>query len=123
MKIKITSNDTEWTARITDEAFAEKLRDVLPVESSASTWGQEVYFEVPVEDELNPDATEVVEPGTLTFWVQGKAIAIPYGPTPASRDDEPRLVTAVNPIGELDGDPDRLDALTDGDPVRVELTE
>jgi len=119
MKIRITSNDTELTALITDEAFAEKLRNILPVESSANTYGQELYFDLPIEDELHPDATDVVDPGTVTFWVQGSAMAIPYGPTPASKGDECRLVTDVNPVGRIEGDPERLGQISAGDPIRV----
>lgn len=120
MNIKIISNDTELTATIDDEQFAEKLGDVLPVESSARTWGEEVYFSLPVEDDLDDDATDVVDPGTVTFWVQGSAMAIPYGPTPASHDNECRLASAVNILGDLDGNPDQLAEISDGDSVRVE---
>lgn len=120
MNIKIIINDTELTATIDDEQFAEKLGDVLPVESSARTWGEEVYFSLPVEDDLDDDATDVVDPGTVTFWVQGSAMAIPYGPTPASHDNECRLASAVNILGDLDGNPDQLAEICDGDSVRVE---
>jgi hypothetical protein len=120
MNIKIISNDTELTATIDDDDFAEKLEEALPVESSARTWGEEVYFTLPIHDDVNDDATDVVDPGTVTYWAQGSAMAIPYGPTPASHDDECRLAAAVNILGELDGDPDQLGDISDGDPVRVE---
>ncbi len=123
MKITISSGDTELTARIDRDSFAEKLREVLPVESSASTYGDEVYFNLPVDDERQPDATDVVEAGTVTFWVEGNAMAIPYGPTPASHDDECRLVTDVNPVGSLEDDPDKLDHISEGDSIRLEQAE
>ncbi len=120
MQIKITSNDTELTGRIDHDEFAEKLAPHLPVSTTASTYGEEVYFDLPVEMDVEDDATDVVDPGTITFWCEGTAMAIPYGPTPSSHEDECRLAADVNILGELDGDPDRLDNISAGDPISVE---
>ncbi len=122
MDILIKSNDTELTAEIHHDEFAEKLQEVLPVDTSASTWGDEVYFRIPVEEDLDENATDVVDPGTVTYWVQGSAMAIPYGPTPASHDDECRLAARVNIRGKLTDDPERLDEISAGDPIRIEST-
>ena len=92
---------------------------VLPFDSDASTWGQEVYFSTPVSVKLEAGAREVVEPGTVCFWVQGNSLALPYGPTPASHADECRLVTRVNILGMLEGDANQLAAIKDGDEIRV----
>ncbi len=120
MKIRIVSGDTELPATIHDEDFAARMKEALPIESSARTWGKEVYFDIPIQDDLDENATDVVDPGTVTYWVQGSALAIPYGPTPASHDDECRLASAVNILGELDGNPEELAEISDGDTVRVE---
>lgn len=120
MKIRIVSGDTELPATIHDEDFAARMEEALPIESSARTWGKEVYFDIPIQDDLDENATDVVDPGTVTYWVQGSALAIPYGPTPASHDDECRLASAVNILGELDGNPEELAEISDGDTVRVE---
>jgi hypothetical protein len=64
-----------------------------------------------------------VEPGTVAFWTDGYALALPYGPTPISRGDECRLASPCNVLGRLDGDPRLLATVRDGDPVRVELTD
>jgi hypothetical protein len=68
---------------------------------------------------LEAQAREVVDPGTVCFWVQGNSLALPYGPTPVSRGDECRLVTRVNVLGMLEGDPRRLGDIADGDKIRV----
>ena len=119
MRICISYPQGEMFARLQDTPTAKALLAALPFESSANTWGEEVYFSAPVSVKLESDAREVVEPGTVCFWVQGSSLALPYGPTPASRGDECRLVSRVNILGALEGDPQRLADISDGDPVRV----
>jgi hypothetical protein len=93
----------------------------LPCQATANTWGEEVYFEVPVSTALEPDAQQVVDPGTVCFWVQGSSLALPFGPTPASKGDECRLVTPCNVLGKIEGDPRQLNKVKQGAAVRVEL--
>jgi hypothetical protein len=106
-----------------DTATARKLRGALPCSSTANTWGEEVYFSVPMQADLEADARQVVPPGTICFWVQGDSLAIPFGPTPVSTGDECRLVTKVNVLGKLEGDPRALKSIRDGDAIRVEIAE
>jgi hypothetical protein len=120
MKIKLVWENGTLSGTLDDSQTARFVADALPVSSRASTWGKEVYFTVPVDDTLAPDATDVVEPGTICFWTEGSSIAIPFGPTPASRGDECRLVTRVNVIGKLDGDLAILDSVQAGGTIRVE---
>lgn len=98
----------------------ERLLAVLPCESRVNTWGEEVYFTLPVRAALEPGACQVVEPGTVCFWTEGGALALPWGRTPASRGDECRLVSPCNVLGRLRGDPAALASARDGDIIRVE---
>ena len=123
MRIKISWPDTEAFGQIDDTPSAQRLREALPITSTASTWGEEVYFETGVSTELEANATQVVDPGTICFWVEGKSLALPYGPTPVSEGDECRLVTEVNILGRLDGDPRVLATVKSGDEIRVELAD
>ena len=93
----------------------------LPAKSRANTWGEEVYFTLAADVELEREAREVVDPGAVCFWVQGSSLALPYGPTPVSRGDECRLVTRVNVLGKLEGDPRALASVRDGDAIEVTL--
>ncbi|HOD48790.1 MAG TPA: cyclophilin-like fold protein [Candidatus Hydrogenedentes bacterium] len=120
MRIRISWPNGALTGLLNDSATARQLAEVLPVSSSANTWGDEVYFSVPVETELDAHPKQVVAPGTICFWVQGSSVAIPYGPTPVSVGNECRLVTAVNVIGKLDGDPKTLFSVQDGDTIVLE---
>ena len=119
-RIRISWNNGEVFAVLEDTPTAGKLLEALPCVSRANTWGDEVYFEVPVEAELEPDARQVVDAGAVCFWVEGSSLALPYGPTPVSVGDECRLVTAVNVLGMIEGDPRTLASINSGDEVRVE---
>ncbi len=121
MRIRISWDKGEVFGVLTDTPTANKVLKALPCSSSANTWGEEVYFSVPVRTELEPDAQQVVAPGTICFWVEGQSVAIPFGPTPASRGNECRLVTKVNVLGTLEGDARVLKSIHDGDDIRVEV--
>jgi len=120
MRVRISWPNDELTAELADTPTTAALSAALPVKGSANTWGDEVYFSVPLSVELEDDAQQVVEPGTVCFWVDGGALALPYGPTPISQGDECRLASACNILGTIDGDPQRLGTISSGDEVRVE---
>ncbi|MEW6749894.1 MAG: cyclophilin-like fold protein [Candidatus Latescibacterota bacterium] len=120
MRIRIRWSTGEVFARLEDTPTAQALARALPCSSVANTWGDEVYFEVPVSASLEPDARQVVDPGTVCFWVQGSSLALPFGPTPVSRGQECRLVTRVNVLGRLEGDPEELRRVRDGEGIHVE---
>ncbi|MEU5000990.1 cyclophilin-like fold protein [Streptomyces sp. NPDC021622] len=122
MQIRISWPSGHLTATIEDTPTAQALGKVLPLASTAHTWGEEVYFDTGVSVPIEDGAQQVVEPGTVAFWTDGDALALPYGPTPISRGDECRLASPCNLLGRIDGDPRLLATVRSGDPVRVELT-
>lgn len=117
--IRISWEKGEVVAQLNDSPTVRELLKKLPCESSANTWGEEVYFKIPVRASLEPNAQQVVNPGTVCFWVQGESLAIPFGPTPISEGSECRLVTRVNLLGKLQGDPKVLKSIRDGDRISV----
>lgn len=118
-KIRVKWPQGELVAVLEDTPTAKALVAALPAKSKANTWGEEVYFALKVDAKFEPDAREVVDPGTVCFWVQGSSLALPYGPTPVSKGDECRLVTKVNVLGRFEGDPRKLATVRDGDTVEV----
>jgi hypothetical protein len=122
MKIKIFSEKTgPIAATLTDEnkETAEAIYQALPIEANANTWGDEIYFRIPVESELgNPK--EVVEIGDLAYWPPGNAFCIFFGRTPASKGNEIRPASAVNVIGKIEGDPKIFKKVGSGDKIRIE---
>ncbi|MFH8657712.1 cyclophilin-like fold protein [Streptomyces afghaniensis] len=123
LQIRISWPSGHLTASLDDTPTTQALAETLPFVSTARTWGKEVYFETGVSVSRETGAREVVEPGTVAFWTDGDALALPYGPTPISRGDECRLASPCNVLGRLDGDPGLLATVRDGDPVRVELLD
>ena len=109
------------SAALEDTPTARALIAALPVKSSASIWGEEVYFEVPVAAKLETDAQQIVEPGTVCFWTEGGALALPFGRTPISEDARPKLVSRCNVLGRIEGDSRALASVRAGDPVTVTL--
>ncbi|MET8820890.1 cyclophilin-like fold protein [Streptomyces rochei] len=123
MDIRISWPAGHLTAALDDTPTAQALLKALPLTASAHTWGEEVYFDTGVSVPRETDARQVVDPGTVAFWTDGDALALPYGPTPLSRGDECRLASPCNVLGRLDGDPRLLATVRDGDPIRVEVID
>ena len=132
MQIRISWPAGHLTATLEETPTSEALMGVLPISSTAHTWGEEVYFATPVSPAPEADAQQVVAPGTVAFWTDGDALALPYGPTPISRGwgsprtefgGECRLASPCNVLGRIDGDPRLLATVRSGDPVRVERAE
>ncbi|MDP2239996.1 MAG: cyclophilin-like fold protein [Burkholderiales bacterium] len=119
--IRISWQAGEVIANLHDTPTTRKLLGALPCVASANTWGEEVYFSLPVTVALEADARQVVDPGTVCFWADGSALALPYGPTPISKNDECRLASKCNVLGKIEGDPRRLQTVRDGEEIRVEL--
>ena len=98
---------------------AKAILEALPFEARAQTWGEEVYFATPVKAKLEEDARQVVEPGTVCFWTEGDAIALPYGRTPISTDERPKLASRCNVLGRIEGNPADLQKIRTGEKITV----
>ena len=121
MQIQIQISDITLTATLRDTPTAEAVLNALPIESRAQTWGEEVYFSVPVSMELEPDARDVVQAGELAFWIEGSCIAIGFGPTPISQGDEIRLAARTNIWADTTDDVRQLKTVRAGDPIHIEV--
>ena len=98
---------------------AQAVAAALPLESVALTWGEEVYFDVPIKVAREADAREVITPGEIAYWPDGPAIAIGFGRTPISQGDETRLASPCNVFARSLGDVKILGAVKAGTRVKV----
>ena len=117
--VRFKAGTVEGTAVLNDSSTADKLWEALPITSAASTWGDEIYFRVPVEAEED-GAQEVVSMGDVAFWPPGQALCLFFGPTPASRGDEIRPASPVNVVGRIEGDATIFKQVKSGATVTVE---
>lgn len=123
-RLRIRAGDVELHAQLRDTPTTDALWMVLPVEGRASKWGDEFYFRVePMAADQEEDARDVMDVGEIGYWVQGQAIAIFFGPTPASVGDEPRAVVPVNVVGTIERNADALRRLADGVVFHLEAAE
>ncbi len=119
-KLKLTIGTVVLDAELKETPTADALLQAAPFDSSANTWGDEVYFSTPVSVGEEPEARTVMQPGELAFWPPGNAIAIGFGPTPASRGNEIRLASSCNVWGTALGDVKQLKTIRPGTKIRVE---
>ena len=120
-RIRISWPKGAANATLEDTPTARALVAALPMNAKAQTWGEEVYFDIPVTAALERHAKQVVPPGSVCFWVEGSALALPWGRTPVSEGDESRLVTRCNVLGTIDGDPRQLASVRSGDGINLSL--
>ena len=123
MQVQIQVADVTLTATLRDTPTAQAILAALPIESRAQTWGEEVYFSIPVTAELEADARDLVTAGELAFWIEGSCIAIGFGPTPISRGNEIRLAARTNIWADTNDDVRQLGSVQVGDVVRVEQVD
>ncbi|ACX52252.1 protein of unknown function DUF369 [Ammonifex degensii KC4] len=114
LKLKIALNNT-LTAR--------KVWEALPIESKVNTWGDEIYFDIPVELEQERPQ-ETVEIGDVAYWPPGRALCVFFGPTPISGPGEIRPYSPVTVIGKVvEGKLGALKSIRDGEKVRLTRVE
>jgi hypothetical protein len=120
MNITISAGEVSLPAELNDNPTAQQIAATLPIEGRANVWGDEIYFEIPVIAELEPDARAEVEVGELGYWPVGHAFCIFFGPTPASVDDQPRAASPVNILGRVLGDATQFRGVPNDAVVRIE---
>jgi uncharacterized protein len=121
--IRIKAGAIDLEADLNDSATASAIWDTLPIQARANTWGDEIYFAIPVQmDEDN--AQETVNLGDLGYWPPGNAFCIFYGQTPASlHPGEIRPASPVNVVGNIRGDATIFKKIRSGEIVTLSREE
>lgn len=118
-RILISVENVAIAAELNTSMTARKIWEALPFEGTVHVWGEEIYFEIPVQIESEPDARTDVEVGTLAYWPAGPAFCIFFGPTPVSTDEKPRAYSPVNIFGHVRDDAAQFKAVPNGSKIRV----
>ena len=95
-RIRFAFGSLDLDADLLETPTARAIAAALPVTSPVLTWGEEVYFEIPVDVPRETDARAIVTPGEIAYWPEGKCIAIGFGRTPISKGNETRLASPCN---------------------------
>jgi hypothetical protein len=123
MRIRFDFGSLTLDAELSDTPTTKAIAAALPIEASALTWGEEVYFEIPVQVAREQDARAVVTPGEIAYWPDGHAIAIGFGRTPISKGDETRLASPCNIWAKALSDVKALKAVKGGTKIKVHVVE
>ncbi len=119
-EITISAGNVSLAAELNNTQTARRIWNALPIEGAANTWGEEIYFEIPLKRDAEPNARADVEVGELAYWPAGRAFCIFFGPTPSSIDEKPRAYSPVTIIGRVLGDAKQFKSVEDGDSVKIE---
>jgi uncharacterized protein len=122
-EIIVLVNDISLRGLLYHTPTGDALKDILPLEGIVSTWGEEIYFDITLQRELEPDARQDVEVGELDYWPEGPAFCIFFRPTPVSSGYKPRAYNPVNVFGRIPGDPAALKSVMNNDVIRVSLLQ
>lgn len=120
MKIRIKIGPLSLDAELNDTPTAKEVAKAIPLKTSFNTWGDEIYFTIPVQAESDESAREAVEIGDLGYWPTGRAFCIFFGPTPMSTQGKIIPASAVNIIGKVIGDATKFKEVMQEDTVFLE---
>jgi hypothetical protein len=117
--ISIKAGTIQVQAELNNTRTAKSLFRAMPMKAQVDTWGDEIYFDVPLSMEIE-DGGEVVEMGAVAYWPDGPSLCLFFGRTPASRGNEIRSASPVTILGRIVGDPKVLRAVRSGAGITVE---
>ena len=117
--ITIRAESITVEAELNDSETASKIIEILPIEGTANVWGDEIYFDIPLNLDLESDARAEVEVGDLAYWPTGSAFCIFFGPTPVSTDEKPKAYSPVNVFGKVIGDALQFKSVPNGAKITI----
>ena len=118
-EIKVVVGNLEMNGWLNETGTAAKVWGIMPVASKVNVWGDEIYFDIPLDTALE-DGKDVVALGDIAYWPPGKSMCIFFGKTPVSKGEEIRPASPVSIIGRIKGDPKLLKEVKAGAKIVIE---
>lgn len=117
--ITIKTKKVSMQAELNDSAISKMLYEKLPVRAHVNTWGDEIYFPVPVKA-ANENGVSVVQIGDIAYWPPSNCFCIFFGKTPVSTPTEIRPASEVTILGKLLGNPEDWKVANDSEEITIE---
>ncbi len=121
-RIKIKAGKVEVVAQLNDSATARRIWESLPISASVRTWGEEIYFPIPVAV-VPQNLVDIVQKGDLAYWPDGRCLCIFFGPTPISSGDEIKPASSVEVIGKVLSQPEEFKAVSSGEKIILQKAD
>lgn len=100
--------------QLNDTPAGKAMAEALPIECRWERWGEEYYGSTrPRFGDYPGQATDLMEVGDLAYHARSGWFCLFFGPTPASRGNEPRAAVPVIKVGQVSGDWAAVKALGD----------
>ena len=117
--MKFSANGVEFDADLNNSKTAKAIYNKLPLEAIVDTWGDEIYFDIGLKL-LKENPTVKVNVGDIAYWPQGSSMCIFFGPTPISKDENPKPASQVNLIGATNCPKEILKNIKSGTKITIE---
>ncbi|MFX0124188.1 MAG: cyclophilin-like fold protein [Candidatus Hodarchaeota archaeon] len=97
-----------------------QILNLLPIESEVRTWGEEIYFSIPLSmPEENAKSSVML--GDVAYWPEGQCFCVFFGKTPLTITlEEIKPASPVNVFGKVLGDLENLKTIKSGIKVLLE---
>ena len=116
--MKFSIRGREFAIATKDTPTTRAIQDALPLEARTHRWGDEIYCLTDVQAAEEPDAREAMAVGEIAYWPPENGIALFFGRTPVSTDDQPRAYSPCNVFGTFQVDAAFLRSVRDGETIR-----
>lgn len=119
--IILKTDNISLEAELNDNSISNGILEEVPVASTVSTWGDEIYFTIPKISASGAQGTIDVEKGDVAFWPEGNCLCVFYGRTPASTSEKPVPASEVILVGKIVKGLDGISSIKAGDKVTVDV--
>jgi hypothetical protein len=120
IRMKIDSHHWDIIIKGSSPKTGSQILNLLPIESEVKTWGEEIYFSIPLSMP-EENAKNIVALGDVAYWPEGQCFCVFFGKTPLTLTlDEIKPASPVNVFGKVLGDLENLKPIRQGVKVFLE---